>query len=342
MWSCLTDEGKSVFKLVLRELLNNLRSTGVGEDGLLQAWDATSEGRLDGRKLKPCWRSMAKDGIGCATFVVITNVCIKHHHRMEGSSQNASKKRRRGALPSSELEMHKEFVLGTKLCITIPPSNPGGLGSSQGTNADISGGVCQWRAYDSQPLPTQAKEPSESEEQLEQLRLRHLHRKKHTNLIESLKVPIFENEEIENFNSNAASTVDSDSHNIQPPQHGSGFGDDSNMPDGRLEFKNGERVVVGKLLLEPRHKLESLACSIDDVVHAKWEDYRRGLLTAIREKEQAADSRIREWEQQKGSGFLPWMINHMSSEEEMAPYAMEYIRGENLSSEQTVVDSLNQ
>jgi hypothetical protein len=49
IWASVTDEGKDVLKLVVRELLNNLRSTGFGDDGILPAWDTTSGNRLDGR-----------------------------------------------------------------------------------------------------------------------------------------------------------------------------------------------------------------------------------------------------------------------------------------------------
>lgn len=340
IWDYLTDEGRGIFKSVVGELLNTLRSTGVGEDGLLQAWDTTAEGRLDGRKLKPCWRSMAKDDIACTTFAVITNVCIKHHHQLEGSSRQGSNKRRRETSPSAKLELHKEFVLWTKLRITTSPFNSGKKVSSHDNNAGLTDfynrsqwrARPQWRAYGSQPLPAQANKRSKPEEQLEELRQRHIQRKKHT----SYKLPIFDVEMTEVSNPGAASPVDCGSYNNQSAPQESRFDADSSMWNGCLEFKNGERVVVGKLLIEPHQKLRSLT---NNVVHVKWEECRRGLLTAIREKEQAADNRIREWAQQKGSGFFPWMINHISSDEEEVPYAMECIRREDWTGNQTVVDS---
>lgn len=77
VWKSVPENAKSTLKIVTRDLLAILRSTGVGEDGHLQVWDITSRNRVDGRKIAPNWRTMVKDGISSATFAVMTSSCIR-------------------------------------------------------------------------------------------------------------------------------------------------------------------------------------------------------------------------------------------------------------------------
>jgi hypothetical protein len=85
--------------------LEIFRSTGVGEDGLLQAWDLTSTDRLDGRRFKPPWCSMVKDDLSSATFALIANVCL---------SKSSPKRRHMSSSYKTSV------ILKTTLCITSP------------------------------------------------------------------------------------------------------------------------------------------------------------------------------------------------------------------------------
>jgi hypothetical protein len=67
------------------------------------------------------------------------------------------------------------------------------------------------------------------------------------------------------------------------------------------------------------------------------EDYKPGLLTSIRGKEQAADERLRKWAQEKQKGVLPWMIKHLPVKEDPTPYASEYIRVGGLNASQNIM-----
>ncbi|KAH6670431.1 hypothetical protein B0J14DRAFT_565196 [Halenospora varia] len=65
IWSAITIEGKDIMKRVFQALLEVMRSTGVREDGTLQAWDLTDPGRLDGRTYTSNWTRMVKDDTDC-------------------------------------------------------------------------------------------------------------------------------------------------------------------------------------------------------------------------------------------------------------------------------------
>jgi hypothetical protein len=111
VWNYLFKEGQEVFKAVTKEVLATLRSTGIDEDGYLQAWDITSSNRQDGKKIKPSWGSMVKDDSACATFAIITDKCVRYVAYTPPPSPN------RGARTVST-------ILCTTICITTPDSLP--------------------------------------------------------------------------------------------------------------------------------------------------------------------------------------------------------------------------
>ncbi|ESZ97040.1 hypothetical protein SBOR_2585 [Sclerotinia borealis F-4128] len=101
IWSILSSNKRKLFMSSFRAILKTLRSTGVGEDKLLQAWDLTSHDRIDGRKLNPGWSSFVKDDIGSATFVIITETCRTY----ESSHQEGDR-------------FNTDMFLHTQICIT--------------------------------------------------------------------------------------------------------------------------------------------------------------------------------------------------------------------------------
>ncbi|KAH6673197.1 hypothetical protein B0J14DRAFT_654925 [Halenospora varia] len=340
MWHLLTDEGKETCKKIVRDLLNTLRSTGVGEDGLLQAWDATSEGRLDGRKLKPCWRSMVKDDLACATFAVISNVCIEH-----GKSEENPRKRSRSSgrkhQNSAEMAQNPEFVLGTKICVTFPLSKAGASHAGQTSKIEFDEGFQKWRVSGCKELPARAPTLTFPETQLELLRQRQLARKRERSV---MAVSMSLHDKIEDsipiHSSAATSTIPSKPRQPRKSQRQTRKGKEVARSENSIRFKNGEGAVIGKLILGPDAKIKSLSrLKSQYPVYAKWENSSPGFFGAVHKFEQAIDNRIREWAQQKARGLLPWMINHMSVDEETTPWAAEHIRGGDLNPDQALVQT---
>lgn len=75
IWPALDTNKRNVLTLAFKFVLKTLRCTGVGEDGLLQAWDITTIPRIDGRRIDPQWTALVQDDIGCATFAIVTGAC---------------------------------------------------------------------------------------------------------------------------------------------------------------------------------------------------------------------------------------------------------------------------
>ena len=97
-WRQFPDQAdRIILRRLVNLLLDKLRSTGVGRDGWLQAWDVTSVSCINGRKLDPSWRTILRDDPGCATFAIITNRCIK---------------------PTPRLAPSEATMLCTKICVT--------------------------------------------------------------------------------------------------------------------------------------------------------------------------------------------------------------------------------
>lgn len=79
-WTQLTRQQKVVMKSTVSRVLRNVMRTGVF-DGHLRVWDMSSSGGgdfgTDGRKVEATWYSMVEDSESCATFAVMTDICVE-------------------------------------------------------------------------------------------------------------------------------------------------------------------------------------------------------------------------------------------------------------------------
>ena len=81
-WAAMKGDQRTTMKLAVRKLLQNLQKTGVVPGGdTMKAWDVGRHNELYrvGRKLAPRWAIIAKDSVNLATFVVMTDTCLKHY-----------------------------------------------------------------------------------------------------------------------------------------------------------------------------------------------------------------------------------------------------------------------
>ena len=81
-WAAMKGDQRTTMKLTVRKLLQNLQKTGVVPKGdAMKAWDVGRHNELYrvGRKLTPRWAIIAKDSVNLATFVVMTDTCLKHY-----------------------------------------------------------------------------------------------------------------------------------------------------------------------------------------------------------------------------------------------------------------------
>ncbi|KAG4436338.1 hypothetical protein IFR05_008191 [Cadophora sp. M221] len=178
VWRSITSSAKDMFKGIARILLGILRTTGVGSNGLLQAWDSTSTMRMDGRGLDPCWRNMLQDDLGCATFAIITDVCIEDPQDLEDALNIAEAKK----------GTKSPTVLGTCLCLNWPAAHTsedyGQVGFSgtddsamdKGRSAGVS--FEQWKVASSREHGASPQSRKGLEATLDKIRRRHVFRKR--------------------------------------------------------------------------------------------------------------------------------------------------------------------
>ena len=321
----LSSREKSLTKHVVYMLLENLRCTGVGEDGSLQSWDVTSCDRIDGRRIKTNWTPMVKDDTSSATFAIITNECFRYAGTPRRSSQ-----------------YDVDPVLSTQLCITV--SRP--VRHKYHSTRDFT----QWRAQQPRELNTldgvrldiveEARLSSGPD--LVAIRERQLKRKH-----------------------NRTFAVDSDAHrkvdggviaargrfNASPSsnQSHSDFASQPEMPVdmlcGRfLRFKNGKGDQVGKLTLRFHGNMTLInlsRISTKQPLPVGWETRKESIIAAfprkIKGKARELDEAAIEWFKRKVTNPLPWMIEPDAGSETVEEYAVEHLRGGNLAKNQKVL-----
>jgi hypothetical protein len=333
VWMSITEEAKKIFKIVISGLLGILRSTGVAEGGLLQAWDLTSTDRLDGRRFRPPWCSMLKDDLSSATFALIANVCL---------SKSIPKGRH---MPSS---CEASVILKTTLCITSPllvhrkPSHKVVPVSSR-DGKDAVADFEQWRVSQQDSWKGKVETVQTTDKKLDGIRSRHLTRRKEYkigNISDSVEL--------------GCSTDEATTLTGNPSQAKSNIPNERDISKKRgkrmskqsqpytesftsLDFKNGKHKTIGRLNIEYKGQIKRIMdidASDEVQLEARWEECTPGLLANVRGKGKEIDKRIREWADKKSRGVLPWMINHIAEVEEPASYAIEHIRGEELRPDQ--------
>jgi len=370
VWNSLTSEGKTVVKLATKEILGALRSTGVGEDGHLQAWDITSRNRLDGRKLKPHWRSMVKDDLACASFAIITNSCIQY--------------------AASDLHLKSDTfraahnpctILSTRICITAHYSLTNGESFIQKVKPDCGGidesrpswalsnkDFQRWKV----PLPDPENELSRRNlsrrtlmesardlsgpdpQALKRIKDRQLSRITWRQMNVDMAPHDIHSASMQNEKNNGATSVTTDNESSRGPHsrqwrnsedevRNKDLGLDHSVCGVSLDFKNGKGKDIGKLILESHQcsnaKIDLRTVSEDSTLLARWEVHKSGLVAEIKAKGEVYDKKIMEWTKTGRKGILPWMITRFAKMEDPAPFVVEHIRGGELHACQKVVQA---
>ena len=115
VWTQMTTQQKEVMKCIINRVLRNVMRTGVF-DGRLQVWDMSSRDGdcgTNGRKVEAAWHSMVKDSESCATFAVMTDLCVDFNVRHDNSSPLEANQ------SSSFMSKPINTILYTRICINI-------------------------------------------------------------------------------------------------------------------------------------------------------------------------------------------------------------------------------
>ncbi|KAA6412631.1 MAG: hypothetical protein FRX48_03623 [Lasallia pustulata] len=352
IWKILSDVEKLLIKQVMVTILRNLRSTGVDEDGNLQAWDVTSSDRIDGRKIVPSWRSMVKDNTESAAFAIITERCMQY---------------KASALLTSPSEPPR--ILLTKVCISTNPElkinrpridsrhHPmftqycvGTPRSSMGT-LDLQSlrGMKQIQ----KPLPP-ALSAQIGERQYERRRRMDSNMAVAKMGLVTLSPPQASASSVKTVEKQATRSMSS---NVSS----SSFGSSSDCQTGAssltvdnaredllcnvsLRFKNGS----GTLRLEPpKHMMPDVetegvprfklsTSSEADFIPAKWKARRNSVLNSIQEKGEELQERASKFIVAR-TKRLPWMIDQYEPVKESRVDVIEHIRGGDLMDNQMVL-----
>ncbi|KAH9212033.1 hypothetical protein DL95DRAFT_525322 [Leptodontidium sp. 2 PMI_412] len=333
VWRSITSSAKTMFKGIARHLLGILRNTGVGSNGLLQAWDSTSTMRMDGRSLNPCWRNMSKDDLGCATFAIITDVCIDHPQGLGDLLNTADAKNG----PKSRT------FLKTRLCLNLPAAHysenyvqdafSGTENSAIDEGRSAGASFEQWRVANSREHGASPESHKSLEAVLDKIRRRHVFRKReqkslaglgptNCNTISGFAVPTPTTRELP---SSPSPTMNS--HRSYERGFSTTSTDTTLLKS--LDFKNGSGTTIGNLVLQtdPQGTYFQFGNSAERILCARWSEPSFGILTYVRQKRRDIDQRMVGWVHGKPRSILPWMINHVVDLEEPTRHATEYIRG---------------
>ncbi|KAN0117864.1 hypothetical protein V8E51_003841 [Hyaloscypha variabilis] len=339
VWDSVATEARNIFKMVVESLLSILKSTGVGEDNMLQAWDITRRYRLDGRRVKPHWYPIVKDDLACATFAVITDICIaeRETERNEPISRNDS--RFRGTSISST-------TLHTTLCISGAAKTMGFC--TEKPSSDANDMFDKWRVPNAAPRPVTPTSPKGVEAKLQIVMARHSARTGEYEVMDGKEgahlrtlqneSPSFQTqappESSKIIHSNRITQRKGKKRKLTPPPTST-----ANFFVSTLDFKNGQGDIVGELIVEPSDTARVCSDSFNtSPLNLRWSPCKPGILSKIHKKEKETDKRIMEWAQKKGNSILPWMINHIARLEEPTAYAVEHIRGGEAEASQQVVE----
>ena len=360
VWRSIQKEGQEMLKTVAKEILTILRSTGLGEDGYLQAWDVTSFDRLDGRKVKPSWSTMVKDDSACATFAIITDKCI----RFTGSTTPPSPKLASGVFST---------ILSTAICITTPEPLVSyerhfytSQNSLQGDElrpewALNSTTFKQWKVKLSEDPPSslessrrQLLESARNEAGPDPEALAKTESRQFARLLRDQKRCLNGNVTIQPPNippqASRATTSRTPSERISD-EHGSLNGHAISRSgshigrnlicDGALDFKNGKGETIGLLFLEPPQSIDLYTITEGSSLTARWEERKPGFLSAIKAKEKVIDSRFMGWAERRMRGVLPWAVSRVANmyADAAEPFAVEHIRGGNLGTGQKILQT---
>lgn len=322
----LSSREKSLTKHIIYMLLENLRCTGVGEDGSLQSWDVTSCDRIDGRRIKTNWTPMVKDDTGSATFAIITNECFRYAGTPRGSSQ-----------------YDVDPVLSTQLCITV--SQP--VRRKHHGTRDFT----QWRA----------QQPPRDLNTLDDVRLEIV---EEARLSSGPDLVAIRGRQLKRRHKRTFA-VDSDTHRKvdggviaaqgrynAPPSSNQSHSEFASQPEmpvdmmcGRfLRFRNGKGDQVGKLTLRFHGNMTLInlsRISTKQPLPVGWETRKESIIAAfprkIKGKARELDEAAIEWFKRKVTNPLPWMIEPDAESETVEEYAVEHLRGGNLAENQKVL-----
>ncbi|CZR58510.1 uncharacterized protein PAC_08402 [Phialocephala subalpina] len=358
VWQSISKEGQDVFKTVSREVLTILRSTGVGEDGSLQAWDVSSSNRLDGRKVRPPWGAMVKDDSACATFAIITDKCVS----VTATTPPPSPPNNAAAAFSPILNTiicitTEETVLSLDPCVYTPPSSL----KEEDVRPEwalTAATFDKWKVKlsedDSSPLAASRKHIMESRrdqagpepEALKRIENRRLARQSRqrpsmngdaTSYKQSSKDSSFSNGTSPKSPSEKTAMTqkfDKTSPSRPFPNPGRRL-----ICDGSFDFKNGKNENVGKLILEPPQVMDLRTIAEGSILSLRWEERKSGLLNAIKAKEKVIDKRVAGWTERRLNGVLPWAVSRMAESCTTEPFVVEHIRGGTLGAGQRVVQA---
>ncbi|KFY39182.1 hypothetical protein V495_06100 [Pseudogymnoascus sp. VKM F-4514 (FW-929)] len=359
VWGRLRDEAREVFKLVVKSVLDNLRSTGIGEDGHLQSWDITSRGRIDGRKTDPSWRSMVKDDVETATFAIITDSCMEYTAGPPLDSTSFSQT----SISQSCT------ILYTKVCITATPPDVNDYGpyssethtsSAEQESLEVfrKEEFNQWRVASSRSLDN-----ATNANRLNAVSTARAHHGIDPGAISSIydrqsarKRAINNRPSIGTY-STAIGAVSLTSHNRQAISNSAAnlpsnqalfrnrkFGLSSAfcqplpstrlniMCDPSLRFINGQGQNIGTLTLESQEQTTQInltTASEGKPLRAMWAADNPGPLASLRAKRDAMERRVADWAK-NSKGTLPWIVDHFSQSKKPQASAVEHIRGGDL------------
>jgi len=360
VWRSIQKEGQEILKTVAKEVLTILRSTGLGEDGYLHAWDVTSFDRLDGRKVKPSWSTIVKDDSAYATFTIITDKCT----RFTGSTTPPGPKLASGVFST---------ILRRAICITTPEPLVGyerhfytSQNSLQGDElrpewAVDSTTFKEWKvklsddppssleSHRRQLLESARDEAGPGPEALAKTESRRIARllrdqKRRLNGNGTIQPPNIPPQASRATTSKTPCERISDEHSSLNghaiSRSGSHIGRNI-ICDGALDFKNGKREIIGLLFLETPQSIDLYTITEGSSLTARWEERKPGFLSAIKAKEKVIDSRFMGWTERRMGRVLPWAVSRVANmyADTAEPFAVEHIRGGNLGTGQKILQT---
>ncbi|KAH6672484.1 hypothetical protein B0J14DRAFT_668794 [Halenospora varia] len=347
VWNALTTEGKDMMKCVFQELLEVLRSTGVREDGFIQAWDLTVTGRLDGRTYEVNWMAMAKDDTDCATFAIITENCVgllpRDHRRVLWTEIYLTVE---DNLIQNSLFQHKDLRITSTNSVTESGPRPGWAL----TPDDFK----QWKV--------QRSEMQLSSGPLTSARIRILDRTRNeAAALTCLSKRIAERQaQRKGLSSNAgAESIPLSTIQASPPDPTQstrirkekartqllsefGFNNGSGEEAGRLYVQEYSPSNLTSTVWEDKGKLQSATLDLSSCpthIHTIWNPTNPGILAKIQAKGEAADKKIFNWTRKSREGVVPWAVSKVFRPKAPALYAKEYVRREKLDTKSQVLFS---
>jgi hypothetical protein len=350
-WWNLSSTEVDTLTTVFRYLLEILRSIGVSENRLLQAWDITSVNRIDGRKIHPSWASMVADDMACATFAIITPTCMRYVSPRRDIQRTDTVLHTKVCIPRTDKHPRKRYIP----TMTQQPQRTPRYGSK---SEEGSAMFSKWQIpvpdtsrpnNDNNPSSSNRPQSDKERELLGRLRHNLDQRYKEVrgydqNFLEEPRPTTSAEQGRPSFSAEYNTVLYGNTMNLEsmarPPSR---IQAPLRVKDhNRLRFVNDRGREIGKLILEHESQF-SFDFHRSEMVklQARWKECRYRSMGAIlqwieRFDQWVVSDKIENW-LERSQGIIPWVTGQVLPRNHHPPSVGEYIRLERLP-EQNVVE----